>query len=159
MPTSSSKDGRAGEKRSTARAAGQRKPEGSKGRPAAPAVRDLTFHPLVPERWADLERLFGERGACGGCWCMWWRLPRSEFTRRKGEGNRRALRRIVGAGRVSGILAYAGGEPVGWCSVAPRDDFPVLDRSHTLKHVDECPVWSVVCLFVARPYRRRGVCQ
>jgi GNAT superfamily N-acetyltransferase len=126
------------------------------GRPK-PKAGALTFHPLVPERWADLERLFGQRGACGGCWCMWWRLSRSEFTRRKGEGNRRALRRIVGAGRVPGLLAYAGGEPVGWCSVAPRDDFPVLDRSRTLKRVDERPVWSVVCLFVARPFRRRGV--
>jgi GNAT superfamily N-acetyltransferase len=88
---------------------------------------------------------------------MWWRLPRAEYDRRKGEGNRRALRKVVGAGGIPGILAYAGGEPVGWCSVAPREDFPVLDRSRTLKRVDERPVWSVVCLFVARPFRRRGV--
>jgi GNAT superfamily N-acetyltransferase len=122
----------------------------------SPAV-PLTFHPLMPERWPDLARLFGRRGACGGCWCMWWRLPRSEFARGKGEGNRRALRRIVRAGRAPGILAYADGEPVGWCSVAPREEYPVLERSRTLKRVDERPVWSVVCFFVTRPFRRRGV--
>jgi GNAT superfamily N-acetyltransferase len=111
----------------------------------------------VPERWPDLERLFGQRGACGGCWCMWWRLARSEFERGKGEKNRRALRRIVNEGRVPGILAYADGEPVGWCAVAPRDEYPVLERSRTLKRVDERPVWSVVCLFITRGHRRRGV--
>ena len=53
---------------------------------------DLSFHPLTPERWPDLERLFGVRGACGGCWCMWWRLPRATYNEQKGEGNREAFR-------------------------------------------------------------------
>ena len=48
------------------------------------------FHRLTPERWADFEELFGERGATGGCWCMWWRLTGREFDAQKGEGNRRA---------------------------------------------------------------------
>jgi hypothetical protein len=30
----------------------------------------LEFHELTSERWGDLEALFGERGACGGCWCV-----------------------------------------------------------------------------------------
>jgi hypothetical protein len=58
----------------------------------------LRFYPLTAERWEDLEELFGERGASGGCWCMWWRLKRSEFERQKGEGNRLALKRIVDSG-------------------------------------------------------------
>ncbi|HEB84575.1 MAG TPA: N-acetyltransferase, partial [Bacteroidetes bacterium] len=33
----------------------------------------LEVYPLSPERWGDFEALFGERGACGGCWCMYWR--------------------------------------------------------------------------------------
>ena len=88
---------------------------------------------------------------------MWWRLSRSEFNAQKGEGNRKALKRIVDSGEVPGILAYAGGQPVGWCSVAQREAFPVLDRSRVLKRVDDEPVWSVVCFYVARQYRRRGV--
>jgi hypothetical protein len=55
--------------------------------------------------------LFGERGACGGCWRMWWRLKRSEFAKRTGQKNKRAMKRIIGSGQVPGLLAYAGGNP------------------------------------------------
>ncbi|GMV97276.1 MAG: hypothetical protein AMXMBFR83_16340 [Phycisphaerae bacterium] len=119
--------------------------------------KPLAFHPLTPERWADLERLFGQRGACGGCWCMFWRLARTEFQRRKGPGNRRALKALVESGRVPGILAYQGTEPVGWCAVAPRSEYPALSRSRVLKPVDDAPVWSISCLFVDRRWRRRGI--
>lgn len=117
----------------------------------------LAFHALTSPRWADLERLFGQRGACGGCWCMWWRLPRAHFDRQRGEKNRRALKRIVDSGEVPGILAYARGEPIGWCAVAPREAFSGLERSRILARVDGEPVWSVVCFLVARPWRRKGV--
>lgn len=88
---------------------------------------------------------------------MWWRLRRSEWVKQKGEGNRRALKEIVDSGEIPGILAYAGGQPVAWCSVAPREAFPVLDRSRSLKRIDDAPVWSIVCFFVAKPFRRRGI--
>jgi len=117
----------------------------------------IEIHPLTSDRWEDLAALFGERGACGGCWCMWWRLARSVFVKGKGAGNRRALRRIVDAGGVPGIVAYFDGTPAGWCSVAPREDFPVLSRSRVLAPVDDSPVWSIVCFFVAKPFRRRGL--
>lgn len=117
----------------------------------------LTFHPLTPARWADLERLFGERGACGGCWCMYWRLRRAQFEKQKGSGNKRALKKIVAAGEIPGLLAYAGSEPIAWCALGPRESFPVLDRSRILGRIDAQPVWSVVCFFVARPYRRHGI--
>lgn len=122
-----------------------------------PGLNALRFHPLTPNRWPDLERLFGNRGACGGCWCMWWRLSRSEFEKAKGEGNRRAFRRIVASGSRPGLLAYAAGEPIAWCAVGPRGSFPVLDRSRILAPVDDEPVWSVTCFFVARPYRRKRI--
>ncbi|HET9940368.1 MAG TPA: GNAT family N-acetyltransferase [Candidatus Eisenbacteria bacterium] len=113
--------------------------------------------PATPDRWDDLEQLFGPRGACAGCWCMWWRLRRSEWSQGKGEGNRRALRALVRSGEPSGLIAYSGKEPVGWIAVAPRAAYPGLDRSRTLKPVDERPVWSVTCFFTAREHRRRGV--
>ncbi|KPL19273.1 MAG: hypothetical protein AMJ92_03765 [candidate division Zixibacteria bacterium SM23_81] len=117
----------------------------------------LDFHPLTPERWPDLETLFGPRGACGGCWCMWWRLKRSEFEKQKGEGNRKALKKLVDSGEVPGLLAYADGQPIAWCSVGPRESYPVLERSRILKRVDHKPVWSVVCFVVAKSYRHKGV--
>ena len=119
------------------------------------------FHPLTPDRWADFEALFGERGACGGCWCMWWKLARSEFERSKGLGNRTAMHALVEAGETPGLLAYDPANPaggaVGWCALAPREKYPVLGRSRILKPVDENPVWSVTCFFVAKPYRTRGL--
>jgi len=88
---------------------------------------------------------------------MWWRLKRSEFERQKGEGNRKAMKAIVDSGEVPGILAYTGNVPVGWCSVAPRPSFPVLNRSRILKKIDESPVWSIVCFFVDKNYRNKGL--
>jgi GNAT superfamily N-acetyltransferase len=118
---------------------------------------DIRIEPAGADRWGDLERLFGERGACGGCWCMWYRLPRAEYERGKGAKNRSALRRLVGAGEPVGVIAYAGRTPIGWCAVAPRSAFTRLETARTLKPVDDRPVWSVVCLFVARTHRRQGV--
>lgn len=70
------------------------------------AQLDRTFRPLTPKYWHDFEQLFGKKGACGGCWCMWWRLQRSEFEKQKGKGNRRAMKAIVNAGEIPGILAF-----------------------------------------------------
>jgi GNAT superfamily N-acetyltransferase len=107
--------------------------------------------------WRDLERLFGPRGACAGCWCMWWRLTRAEFNRGQGDGNRAALRRIVRKGEIPGLIAYVDGVPTGWVCVAPRQVFGALGRSRVLAPLDETPVWSVVCFYVSRPHRRRGL--
>ena len=88
---------------------------------------------------------------------MTWRLLRPEYERQKGVGNRRALRRLVDAGEMPGLLAYDRERPIGWCALAPRERYGRLERSRILKPVDTRPVWSVVCLFVDRAYRRRGV--
>jgi GNAT superfamily N-acetyltransferase len=117
----------------------------------------LEIQPLVPQRFPDLEKLFGARGACGGCWCMWWRLPRAAFDHGKGDGNRRALAGYVDAGNVPGLLAYEAGEPVGWVAIEPREAYPRLDRSRILAPVDDAQVWSITCFFVARGHRGKGV--
>ena len=117
----------------------------------------LSIHPLTPERFSDLERLFGPRGAVGGCWCMAWRFSRAEYDNNKGEGNRRAFKAIVAAGPPPGVIAYDAAVPIGWCAVAPREEYPVLARSRVLRKVDEQPVWSVSCFFIAKGHRRKGV--
>ena len=114
-------------------------------------------YPLTADRWPDLEALFGSRGATGGCWCMWWRVARSQFTAQRGEGNKQALKRLAEAGEALGLLAYIEGHPVGWCAVGPREGFPVLERSRILKRVDDIPVWSIVCFFVNRRHRGKGL--
>jgi GNAT superfamily N-acetyltransferase len=88
---------------------------------------------------------------------MFWRRPRKEFDAGKGDGNRQAMKALVDGGTVPGILAYAGDEPIGWCSVSPRQQFPSLANSRIFKPVDDEPVWSVTCLFVHRKFRNQGV--
>jgi GNAT superfamily N-acetyltransferase len=117
----------------------------------------VAVHPLTPARWPDLVKLFGPRGACGGCWCMWWRLPRAEWEAGKAGGNQHGLESYVRAGHVPGLVAYDRGEPVGWVAVEPRASYPRLARSRTLAPVDDAPVWSITCFFVARPHRGKGL--
>jgi GNAT superfamily N-acetyltransferase len=88
---------------------------------------------------------------------MWWKLRRSQYEKQKGAGNRRAFRKIVASGAPTGVLAYAGKQPVGWCAVAPREAYPALERSRVLKPVDDQPVWSVTCFYIPRPLRRSGL--
>src|SRR3989337_32897 len=92
--------------------------------------------PLTAERWPDLEALFGERGAVGGCWCMWWRQTAAEFAAQAGEANRHALKALAEGDTAPGILAYVDDRPVGWCSVAPRSEFGRINRSPVLRAVD-----------------------
>ncbi len=88
---------------------------------------------------------------------MYWRRPRSEFNKEFGEGNKKAMKEIVFSGKIPGLIAYYEDEPIGWCSVAPREDFPVLNRSPKLKPIDNLPVWSIICLFIAKEYRMQGL--
>jgi GNAT superfamily N-acetyltransferase len=115
------------------------------------------IEPLTPERWPDLERLFGPRGACAGCWCMYWRLPGKVYRASSGEANRKAFRKVVQGGAIPGLLAYEGDEPIGWCAVAPREDYKRFEAARTLKPIDGEPVWSVTCFFIKKGHRRKGL--
>ncbi|HEU4383740.1 MAG TPA: GNAT family N-acetyltransferase [Anaeromyxobacteraceae bacterium] len=119
---------------------------------------NLEYRDLTPRLWPELSRLFGPRGACGGCWCMWWRIEKGErWPEVKGAPARRRLRALVRAGRAHGILAFAGGEPVGWCSYERRVDLPRLDRAPSLACDDAGEVWSLPCFFVKAGWRGKGV--
>jgi GNAT superfamily N-acetyltransferase len=121
-----------------------------------PASR-ITVRPVTPDRWDDVEKLFGQNGACAGCWCMFFKQSRQDFERKKGAENRKLLRGVVRSGVVPGLLAYDGSEPVGWCAIEPRERYPRLGRARMLKTLLDTPAWAIPCLFVARTHRRRGV--
>lgn len=125
------------------------------GESSSPIV--FTWQPVTADRWDDFEQVFGVKGAMAGCWCMWWRLTRKEFDALGGSGRREAMRQIILSGRVPGILAYAGGVPAGWCSIAPREEFSSLERSRVLARVDDQPVWSLVCFYIRNAFRRKGL--
>ena len=115
------------------------------------------FFPLTPGRWDDFVKLLGEKGGCGGCWCMASRLTAADFESCKGEKNKELMAAIVLDNQQPGIIAYYNNEPVGWCSVAPRESFKRLEFSRILKRVDDKPVWSVTCFFIKKEYRRKNL--
>lgn len=119
--------------------------------------KNIDIHPLDISRWKDFEKLFGERGACGGCWCMSWRLNKSEFEKQKGTANREAIKRLVERNEPTGLLLYMDGKAIGWCAVAPREVYIRLEKSRVLKRIDDMPVWSISCFFIAREHRREGM--
>ena len=116
----------------------------------------LTFRPLTPDLWPALEDLFGENGACYGCWCMYWRIGGS-YRKRPRQQNKAAFREVVKRGPPPGLLAFDGDLAVGWCQLTARDALPWLDRTWRLKRVDDLPVWSLSCFYVRKGYRRQGV--
>jgi GNAT superfamily N-acetyltransferase len=119
--------------------------------------------PLTPERWPDLERLFGPNGAYSNCWCAFQRVTGREFGAgcvNRGAGNRALLRGLTDAGRRPGLVAYRAGEPIGWVSVGPRPEFGRIVRSPITglgpAEAGDPAVWSVVCFFVPRAHRGAG---
>ena len=117
----------------------------------------LKFYPATKERWKDLVSLFGEKGACSGCWCMWWLKTGKEFSLSRGQKKKLFLKKRIDSGIIPGILAYDKNKPVGWCAVEPREIYRRLEKSRRLKPIDDKPVWSLVCFFVDKDYRRQGV--
>jgi GNAT superfamily N-acetyltransferase len=135
----------------------------------------LAIEPVTADRWSELAEFFGRAGAYSGCWCTWWRVTSSEFTagcRDGAVGNRDRMARLTAEGEVPGLLAFDDGRPVGWVSLGPRPGFgrvlrsPVLrpERGGQLNGVpdpdddpDDPDVWSVVCFWVPRAERGRGV--
>lgn len=117
----------------------------------------VRVRPVRASDWELVEELFGERGACGGCWCMAWRLSRKRWEAGRGPSNRRALKRLVETGAPPGVLALAGGRAVGWCSAGPRADFVALETKRSLATDGDEHTWSVTCFFVAKDWRRHGL--
>jgi GNAT superfamily N-acetyltransferase len=115
--------------------------------------------PLTNQTWADLETLFDLPGGSivRGCWCMYYRQAgKVSVSQASGSGNRRDLRALVRSGVVPGLVGYADGSPVGWISLGPREEYRKLERSRVMKAVDETPVWSIVCTYVAKMHRGKG---
>ena len=123
----------------------------------SPNGLDLSFHPLTQNLWHDFELLFGENGACGGCWCMYWKLRGKEYTENLGDAARQMQKAIIDARTSPGLLAYSEGYPVGWIAVEPRSAYPKLAHSRILPPVDDRDVWSVTCFYVEKKHRRKNI--
>ena len=124
----------------------------------AKTTLQLKYQCLTSYNWKVLEQLFGEKGACGGCWCMLWRLPHQEFEKNKGDGNRKLLKAMAKKNKPLGIIAMDKDMAIGWCSVSPKSSFVRLKKSRLFKeNFEREDVWTVSCLFLIKGYRRRGI--
>jgi len=115
------------------------------------------MEPLSTSTWPVFERLMGERGGCGGCWCMTFRLATRDFRANKFTGNKMLMKKVVDAGMPTGLIATVNKEPVGWIAFAPREHYIKIENSRSLKRIDKRPVWSITCFFIDRKYRRKGI--
>jgi len=119
--------------------------------------------PLTLDHWPAFERLFGKNGACMGCWCMYWRLPRKEYDAARGASAKRLFKARVRAGPPPGVIAFEEGEAVGWLQVGPRRDTPQWNTPKRLsaplktEHAEDDGVWGATCFFVKAGHRRRGI--
>ena len=124
---------------------------------SAPIVKNIDFRPVTRANLEDLERFSRAHGKFRYCSCMRWRMTSTEFSRSDNPKRIGALRGEVASGGSTGVLAYADGVPVGWCSIAPREGFRGLERYRKLARIDDAAVWSVTCFFIDRRYRRIGL--
>ena len=115
----------------------------------------VEVRPVTAERWADFAALFEARGSPSYCWCTVYRKPSNVSM--SNDEKRKAMQGLIQRATPVGVLAYDGGAPVGWCSVAPRETYVRLDRSRTMPRVSDEPTWTVLCFFVRRSHRRAGV--
>ena len=121
-------------------------------------LKQLTFEPLTKKNWGQFVQLFGNKGACGNCWCMYYRLNKSEFKEGKVEdGNKNAMKELVWENKPAGILGFYDGQAIAWCAFAPREDFIKLEKSRVHKRIDDKRVWSIPCFFIDKKFRRLGV--
>ena len=118
----------------------------------------LTVEPLTRKNWGQFVELFGNKGACGNCWCMYYRLSKTDFVEGKSDdGNKNAMKEIVWHNKPAGILGFYEGLPIAWCAFAPREDFMKLEKSRVHKRIDDMSVWSIPCFFIDKKFRRLGV--
>jgi GNAT superfamily N-acetyltransferase len=124
----------------------------------ADLTSEMSFEPLHKGNWGKFVELFGERGACGSCWCMFYRLSKADFTEGKlGNGNKDAMKELVWSGAPTGVLGFYEGQAIAWCAFAPREDFPKMAKSRVHKPIDDAFVWSITCFFIDKQFRRMGV--
>ena len=119
----------------------------------------LKFDSLNSANWKQFDTLMGEKGGCGNCWCMFFRLPYKLFQENKPNGNKKLMKQLVNKEKPVGLIASLNEEPIGWIALAPREDYLKIENSRAFKRIDDKPVWSITCFFIKKEFRRMGLSQ
>jgi GNAT superfamily N-acetyltransferase len=127
----------------------------------------LRILPANEASWDDLQTVLGERGEAHRCQCQWFKTRAPEWRALSVEERAERLRAQTecgypDSGTTTGLIAYLDDEPVGWCAIEPRTEYPRLLTSRIPwsgreeSKTDES-VWVVTCFVTRTGYRRRGV--
>lgn len=116
----------------------------------------LKFREVDENNWDDFVQLFESKGGPSYCWCMAWRPLSGDRQQATNAERKKAMQGVVKSGTPIGILAYDGNQPIGWCSIAPRETYRPLNGDE-YAGVEDGEVWSLVCFFVPRELRSAGI--
>ena len=154
-------------KKSTTSMTGTKRATGTTSTAGTAGTGAITVVPANEASWADLQTVFGPRGEAHRCQCQWFKVPAAEWRALAPEERAELLRGqtdcgAADAGSSSGLIAYLDDEPVGWCAVEPRSEYPRLLNSRVPwtgreESKTDADVWAVTCFVTRTGYRRRGV--
>jgi GNAT superfamily N-acetyltransferase len=117
---------------------------------------DIKVRQLTIDLWPALEDLFGSKGACNGCWCMYWRIG-SDYQKRSRDLNKKDFREIVKKGPPPGLIAFIDNLPVGWCQLTTKNFLPWLEENYSSNNYNISDIWCISCFYVRSRYRKMGV--
>ncbi|MDT0201709.1 GNAT family N-acetyltransferase [Nocardioides sp. AE5] len=117
---------------------------------------EFEVHPLTPGRFEDFADVVNPNRRSTHCWCLSHRISAGEIRELGGESREQAMRCLSERDPAPGVIGYADGVPVGWCSISPRTAIPRLEASKLIRPVDDVPVWSIICTVIRGGHRRRG---
>ena len=121
-------------------------------------LQNFLIEPLTKANWDKFTELFGTKGACGNCWCMYYRLQKKDFIEgKKNEGNKSKMKEIVWDNKPAGIIGFYKDQPIAWCAFAPREVYLKVENSRVHKRIDDKAVWSIPCFFIQKDFRRKGI--
>jgi predicted GNAT family acetyltransferase len=124
----------------------------------------MRVEPLTPEHWPALEKLFGKQGACMGCWCTYWQLPRKQWDAARGAKAKRLFKQRVDE-KPPGVVAFIGDDAVGWLQIGPRADAPQWNGPKRVSapvkeaYAEDRGVWAASCFYVKSSARGQGVSE
>lgn len=116
----------------------------------------MTVRVRAATSFEDVRTMLGpQRPDANACWCLSYRIPSAENRDLAGPARGERMRELMADGP-PGVLAYDGGEVVGWAAVHPRSD-TAFATSRRIPHVDDLDAWSLWCVRVRPGHRGRGI--